>query len=549
VPTPPKPILLTVDDEPQVLNAIDRDLRGHFQGAVRIVKAGGGQEALDAVRRMRERDDPLFLLLVDQRMPGMSGTEFLAEAIRVYPDVKKVLLTAYADTQAAITSINEIGLDHYLQKPWDPPEVNLFPVLDDLLEEWSAEQPPPYEAIRVAGTRWSREAHEVRDFLARNRVPYQWIDIDTDAIYRGKVEALGDVPRPAVFLPDGQVVTGTDRALLAQKIGMRTVAKNKLYDLVVIGAGPAGLAAAVYGASEGLSTVLLDKEATGGQAGTSSRIENYLGFPKGLSGTDLARRATIQAERLGAEILVPQEVVGIRVMTPTKIVTLANGMELQARSVLVATGVAVRRLEVPGAAALSGQGVYYGAALTEAAQYRGEHVFVVGGANSAGQGAVLFAHHASRVTMVVRGSDLGQSMSKYLVDQITRQPNIDRWCQSSIVEVRGDGRLSSVVVEREGVHTEVPAAALFVFIGAAPHSAFLDGLVLRDERGFVVTGTELGPRPPSWPARREPFLYETNVPGIFAAGDVRMGSSRRVAVAVGEGAATVRIVHQYLATI
>jgi thioredoxin reductase (NADPH) len=548
-----KPILLTVDDEPQVLNAIERDLRAHFKGEVRVMKANGGQEALETVRQLKTREMPLALLLVDQRMPGMSGTELLRAAMEIFPDAKKVLLTAYADTQAAITSINEIGLDHYLMKPWDPPEEHLFPVLDDLLEQWASEAPVPEEGLRVVGTRWSGSSHDVKDFLARNRVPYRWIDLERDESYKALVEPTGKLP--LLIFPDGEKLFGPDRTTLATKLGMRTAAKMAFYDLAVIGAGSAGLAAAVYGASEGLRTVLVEKEATGGQAGTSSRIENYLGFPKGLSGTDLARRATAQAERLGAEILVPQEVASLRVDGNYKILCLADGTELTCMALVAATGVAVRRLEVPGAEPLVGAGVFYGAALTEAAHYRGEDVLVVGGANSAGQGAMFFSRYARKVTMVVRGPDLRASMSTYLIDQIASTPNIEVRTETAICELRaeagpgGEPRLGSVVVERRGEQVELAAAALFVFIGAAPHTQLLEGIVARDEKGFVLTGPDLGPKPKGWRLEREPYLFETSVPGIFAAGDVRAGSSKRVAAAVGEGAVAVRFVHQYLGTV
>ena len=546
-----KPILLTVDDEPQVLNAIERDLRAHFQGEVRVMKANGGQEALETVRQLKARESPLALLLVDQRMPGMSGTELLRAAMEIFPDAKKVLLTAYADTQAAITSINEIGLDHYLMKPWDPPEENLFPVLDDLLEQWASEAPVAEEGLRVVGTRWSGASHDVKDFLARNRVPYRWIDLERDETYKALVEPTGKLP--LLIFPDGEKLFGPDKSALATKLGMRTAAKMAFYDLAVIGAGPAGLAAAVYGASEGLRTVLVEKEATGGQAGTSSRIENYLGFPKGLSGTDLARRATAQAERLGAEILVPQEVSSIRVDGNYKILSLADGTELTCMALVAATGVAVRRLEVPGAEALTGAGVYYGAALTEAAHYRGEDVLVVGGANSAGQGAMFFARYARKVTMIVRGPDLRASMSAYLIEQIASTPNIAVRTETTICELRAEAgtepRLGSVLLERKGERAELTVAALFVFIGAAPHTELLEGIVARDEKGYLVTGPDLGPRPKGWRLEREPYLFETSVPGIFAAGDVRAGSSKRVAAAVGEGAVAVRFVHQYLGTV
>lgn len=551
-----KPYILSVDDEPQVLNAVNRDLRRHYQREYRILKSGSGQEALDTLQQLKERNDPVALLLADHRMPEMTGTEFLSEAMKLYPEARRVLLTAYADTEAAIVSINDIGLDYYLMKPWDPPEQNLYPVLDDLLQEWSSTVNLPYQGIRVAGTLWSPHSHDVKDFLSRNRVPYQWLDIETNRDAQALVEAAQGSKRglPVVFMPDGLVLVSPGTTELAHAIGMRTEASAPYYDLIIIGGGPAGLGAGVYGGSEGLKTLMIDKSATGGQAGTSSRIENYLGFPKGLSGAELARRATAQAERFGVEMLIPQEVVAVRVDEPFKFVTLADGTEIGCKGLVVATGVDVRRLQVPGIEKLEGAGVYYGAAMTEAANYAGQHVYIVGGANSAGQGAMFFSRHASQVTMLVRGPSLTLSMSQYLIDQIEGTENIDVRTNTQVAELKGDDRLCSVVLynsERDET-TEEDAAALFVFIGATAYTDMLEGVVARNEKGFILTGVDLMADDKivgGWKLKRQPFMLETNVPGIFAVGDVRDGSVKRVASAVGEGAIAVSMVHQYLKTV
>lgn len=551
-----KPIILTVDDEPQVLNAINRDLRQHYRGDYRIVRANSGAEALEAVRQFKQRNDPLALFLVDQRMPVMTGTEFLEQALEFYPEARKVLLTAYADTQAAIDSINTIGLDHYLMKPWDPPEQQLYPVLDDLLSDWLATVPIPFEGIRVAGTLWSATSHDVKDFLARNQIPYQWLDIEKDAEALKLVESVTaeDVHLPVVFFPDGSTLIQPDFRTLADQVGMHTEASRPFYDFIIIGAGPAGLAGAVYGASEGLNTLLIEKEATGGQAGTSSRIENYLGFPKGLSGADLARRATAQARRLGTELLTAQEATKVRVEDPYRFVTLADGTEISCHALMIATGVSVRELKKPGIEKLTGAGIYYGAALTEAAFYRERHVFVVGGANSAGQGAMFFSRYSSQVTIIVRGSGLEKGMSQYLVDQINDTPNIDVLLRTEVSEVHGDDRLEAItIVSKDSKETRtLPAAALFIFIGAVPHTELVEGVVERNRAGFIITGQDLikeGKRPKGWKLQRDPFMLETSTPGIFATGDVRHGSVKRVASAVGEGSVCVQLVHQYLRTV
>ena len=548
-----KPIILTVDDEPQVLAAINRDLRQHFQGEYRIMRAGSGKEALDTLQQLKERNEQVALLLSDQRMPGLSGTEFLDQARKLYPQAKKVLLTAYADTEAAIQSINSIGLDFYLMKPWDPPEEKLYPVLDDLLGDWLVNVPVPYDGIRVAGTIWSASSHNVKDFLARNRIPYQWLDIETDSETRALTDAIHDKNPglPVVFFPDGETLVAPDNLELARKVGLQTEASAPMYDLIIIGGGPAGLGAAVYGASEGLKTLMIEKEATGGQAGTSSRIENYLGFPKGLSGSDLAHRATVQAIRLGSEILTAQEVVSVRVDEPYRYVKLKNGDEIGCKSLIIATGVTVRELDVPGVRQLSGAGVYYGATLTEAANFAGRPMFVVGGANSAGQGAMHFSRFASKVTMIVRSSSLEKSMSQYLIDQIGDTPNIEVLTRTEVIGVGGTDRLESITYKNRDTGEVVTseAGALFIFIGAVPHTDFMRGIVEMNGAGFILTGPDLivdGNKPRGWVRRRDPFLLETSVPGIFAAGDVRADSTKRVANAVGEGSICVRFVHQYL---
>lgn len=548
-----KPVIVTVDDEPQVLNAVNRDLRQYYKGEYRFIRASSGEEALETVRQLKQRNEMVALLLSDQRMPGMTGTQFLSEAKVFYPQARKVLLTAYADTSAAIESINTIGLDYYLMKPWDPPEQNLYPILDDLLGDWWTSVPVPFEGIRLVGTLWSASCHNTKDFLARNRIPYQWLDLEQSDEAEVLLSTLGkEHPAlPIVFLPSGEVLENPDFPTLAEKVGLKTQASQPFYDLIVVGGGPSGLGAAVYGASEGLKTLLIEKQATGGQAGTSSRIENYLGFPQGLSGAELAQRATIQANRLGAEILTAQEVVGLRVDDPYKFVTLSNGTELSCKALITATGVSVRMLNVPDIESLAGAGVYYGAALTEAANYRGQHMVVVGGANSAGQGAMFFSRYASKVTILVRASALEIGMSQYLVDQIAATPNIEVLTRTEVVAVRGSNKLEAVVYKNNdtGETFVVEAPALFIFIGAIPHTEFVRGAVELNPAGFIITGTDLlkeGKYPRTWKLQRDPFLLETSVPGIFAAGDVRAGSTKRVANAVGEGAVCVHLVHQYL---
>jgi len=551
-----KPVLLTVDDDPEVLNAIERDLRHHFRTDYRVVKASSGPEALDTVRQLKRRGAQVALFLVDERMPHMTGTQFLLEAMKVYPDARRVLLTAYADTDTAIAAINEVGLDHYLLKPWEPPSVRLYPVLEDLLSEWFARARPAFDGIRVAGNALSPASYAVKDFLASNQVPYQWLDMENDATVCELLSgASGGAARlPVVFFPDGTTLVQPTARELAEKVGLQTRAQKPFYDLIVVGGGPAGLAGALYGASEGLRTILVERSAPGGQAGTSSNIENYLGFPGGVTGADLARRAATQAKRFGAEIITAQEAIEIRREDPYRKVILSDGSELTGYAILIAPGMEVRRLEADGIDALLGAGVYYGAALTEAASYRGRDVIVVGGANSAGQGAMFFSRHARKVTMLVRGPDLSAGMSRYLVDRIGETPNVEALVNTSVAAACGNGRLEAVTVVDgvSGERRELAAAALFIFVGTAPRTELCADLVMRDAQGFVLTGRDVmteGRHPAGWTAARDPFLFETNVPGIFCAGDARQGSGKRVAAAVGEGSATVSMIHQYLQTV
>ncbi len=552
-----KPIILTVDDEPEVLNMINRDLRRHFGREYRIIRAGSGEEALDAVKELKTRNESIAVFVSDQRMPQMSGTEFLAQAIQFYPQARKVLLTAYADTDAAIQSINDIGLDHYLMKPWTPAEENLYPVLEDLLADWHANVDIPFDGIRIAGTLWSPHSHTIKDFLSRNQVAYQWLDIEVDAQAEELVRmAVGDaqIKLPVIFFPDGETLIQPDQTQLAAKIGMHSSASQPFYDLAIIGGGPAGLGAAVYGGSEGLQTVLIEKHATGGQAGSSSRIENYLGFPNGLSGADLSRRATAQTKRFGVEILLPREAVGVRVEGPYKHIELSDGSEIRCRALVLAPGVTNRRLDAPGVEELTGAGIYYGATLSEAAHYKDQEVYLVGGANSAGQAAVHFARYATRVTMLVRSSSLEKGMSQYLVDQIADIDNIRVLTRTTVIKAHGDQKLKALTIKNSdsGDTEQVDAAALFLFIGAVPHTDAVANVVLCNRSGFVLTGQELMAHKDfkkHWPLKRAPYYLETSVPGIFAAGDVRQGSVKRVAAGVGEGGVAVALVHQYLKTV
>jgi thioredoxin reductase (NADPH) len=554
-----RPILFSVDDDADVLRAIERDLRSRYGADYRVIGSDSPEKALDILKQLKVRNDSVALLLADQRMPGMNGVEFLQEGAQIFPEAKRALLTAYADTSAAISAINEANINYFFMKPWDPPDELLYPQLDDLLDDWKASYRPPFEGIRVLGTRWSPRSYELRDFLARNHVPYQWIDVELsaqDPETKRLLEALGPEAAnlPVVLFPDGTKLLESVPAQVAQKVGLRTRAQTDFYDLAIVGGGPAGLAAAVYGASEGLHTVMVEREAPGGQAGMSSRIENYLGFPTGLSGGDLARRAVVQAQRFGVEILSPQEAVSVRTEGPYRIVKLADGSEISCHALMVATGVQWRRLEVPGIDKLQGAGVYYGGGATEALSCRGEIIYVVGGANSAGQAAMNFAKYAENVVILVRGDGLAATMSQYLIDQIRRTPNIQVWTHASLAEAHGETRLEqiSVLCSDTNKVERVPANSLFIFIGAVPRTEWLADLVERDERGFILTGPDLirdGERVKGWTLDRDPFLLETNVPGIFAVGDVRHGSVKRVASGVGEGSVAVQFIHQYLSKV
>ena len=548
-----KPVILSVDDDREVLAAVERDLRKRYRTRYRIVTAASGLEALDAARELKRRGTPVALFLVDQRMPLMSGTQLLAELRKLFPDTKRVLLTAYADTDAAISAINDIGLHHYLMKPWDPPELRLYPVLDDLLEEWSASVRLPYEGVRIAGSRWSPQSFIARDFLSRNQIPYQWIDIDADAPARELVQSTaGDLSRlPVVFFADGQHLVAPSNAELAERVGLRTLASRPFYDLVIAGGGPAGLASAVYAASEGLKTLLVEQDAPGGQAGTSSLIENYLGFPSGVTGADLAHRAVMQARRFGAELLVGHAVAGVRREDPYRIVQLSNGTEVSCHALVIASGLSVREIDAQGVAPLIGAGVYYGTAPTEAALYRDQDVSVVGGANSAGQGALFLSRYAKSVTMIVRAPDLTSSMSQYLIDRIGTTANIRVMTGVEMTAVCGQGHLERIDLTHVagGATESLAAAAVFIFIGVAPRTSAFATFVQTDDKGFIITGPDVRQAGRGWPLDRDPLMFETSVPGVFAVGDVRAGANRRIAAAVGEGSAAIFSVHQYLRTV
>ena len=546
-----KPVILAVDDDHEVLSAIERDLRQRYKQSYRVLSSSAGQQALETARELKRRGSQIALFLIDQRMPDMSGTELLAELRVLFPDTKRALLTAYADTEAAIAAINVVGLDYYLLKPWDPPEQRLYPVVDDLLADWRAHATVPFDGVRVVGSRWSPQSFTTRDFLSRNQVPYQWIDIDLDAEMRALVTAGSTAtPKlPVVLLADGTMLVAPTNAELATKVGMQTVAVRPFYDLAIIGAGPAGLACAVYAASEGLKTLLIEQNAPGGQAGTSSMIENYLGFPNGVTGADLARRAITQAKRFGVEVLVSNSVVGLRREDPYRIVELSNGTEVACHALMLSSGMAaVKELEVDGVSRLLGAGVYYGAALSEAAMYRGQHVYVLGGANSAGQGALFFSRYAEKVTLIVRKPSLSPQMSQYLVDRIQVTDNINVIGDSAIVAVHGTDHLESMDIlnAETSVKTTVPVIALFIFIGVAPRTEPFRPLVATDDKGFILTGMDAREAARGWGIGREPMMFETGVPGIFAAGDVRANANRRIAAAVGEGSAAIFSVHQYL---
>jgi len=547
-----KPVILTVDDDPAVLQSISRDLRQQYGDRFRIVRAGSGASALEATEKLKLRGDTVALFLVDQRMPEMSGVAFLEQATEIFPKAKRSLLTAYADTDAAISAINDARLDYYLLKPWDPPEEKLYPVLDDLIQDWQAGFKPEFKGVRIVSDRWSPNSHDLRDFLSRNQIPFRWLDIETNAEAQKLVEYADSSESsdclPLVITGDGTKLINPTVTELAQQVGLQTEAAKPFYDLVIIGGGPAGLAAAVYGASEGLHTVMIEREAPGGQAGTSSRIENYLGFPVGLSGDDLARRAVTQAKRFGVEILTPQAATRLRIEDDYRIVTLTDGSEISCHALILALGVSWRRLNVPGVEQFTGSGVYYGAAKTEAPACEGEEVYVVGGANSAGQAAMYFSKFAKKVNILVRGESLVKSMSQYLIEQIDSTHNIEVMPFHSVVEVQGDRRLEKILVKdsRAGVVKTLDTNYLFIFIGATPSTDWLGDTVARDQNGFIRTGPDMDDNV-AWPLERDRFLLETNVPGVFGVGDVRHGSVKRVASGVGEGSICVQFVHRHLA--
>jgi thioredoxin reductase (NADPH) len=550
-----KPAIVTVDDDPMVSAAISRDLRGRYGGDYRIVRASSGPEALSVLTRLALRNQPVALIASDQRMPAMTGIELLEQARTHAPEAKYLLLTAYADTDVAIKAINDIGLDYYLLKPWDPPQERLFPVIDDLLDDWAQANPDHTSDVRVVGHRWSDRSHEIKTFLARNHVPYRWYDVERDVEAQRLSELAEATPAdlPLVLVPEGDTLRAPSTLDLAGALGLRTTAGQPLYDVCIVGGGPAGLAAAVYAASEGLSTVIVEREAPGGQAGQSAAIENYLGFPRGLTGSDLAHRAVAQVTRFGAEMVLARDVVGLASHGPVHAVEFEGSGEIEARALIVATGVSYRRLGATGLDALTGRGVYYGLNASEATQCQGDDVYVVGAANSAGQAALNLAAFAKRVVLVVRSATLENTMSRYLIERIRSMPHIEVRYRSEVVACRGDGHLETLTLsDREsGAEEEVSTSWLFVFIGASPRTEWLGSQILRDDKGFVVTGQDLQSpgRAGRWPLSRAPFALETSVPGVFAAGDVRLDSMKRVASAVGEGAMSVYLVHRYLATI
>lgn len=549
---PQRPVILAVDDDPAVLSAVRGDLRSRYGRHYRVLTAAGGAEAIETLKRLKLRGDPVAVVVSDQRMPEVNGTEVLTAALALYPELRTVLLTAYADTDVAIGAINELHLDYYILKPWDPPEERLFPVIDDLLGDWHAHHQPSYAVTRVIGSRWSAPTHEIRDFLQRNQIPMQWFDVDASEEGRALLEAAGDDGLPLVITPDGTTLHMPDVGILAAALGHKTHADAEAFDLVIVGAGPGGLAAAVYGASEGLRTVCVEQLVPGGQAGQSSRIENYLGFPTGISGSDLARRAVTQARRFHVDVVAPTAAVGLDLTGPYPRVELADGSAISAGAVILACGVAYHSLNVPGSAELEGRGVFYGASMSERDTVGGEDIVVVGGANSAGQAAVYFSDYARSVTILCRAGELGAKMSAYLVDQIAARPNITVRCGAAIESLEGAERLEGVRIRggAGGGPELVAASALFVFIGASPRTDWLPPQILRDPRGFILTGPALdgstGRRHRTTDGERDPFLYETSAPGVFAVGDVRAGSLKRVASAVGEGSVAVQFVHQVL---
>ena len=546
-----KPVIFSIDDDPSVLNAVERDLRARYGRDYRVIPINSGKAALDYLPKLQQRNETVALFLVDQRMPEMSGVEFFEQAILTYPQAKRVLLTAYADTEAAISSINEVGLDYYLMKPWHPPEERLYPILDELLEDWKMHVHLPYEGIRIAGTLWSLPSHEVKDFLTRHQIPYRWLDIEKDSNARKLVEdTTSNIAKlPVIFFPDGSLLVQPDLKNLADKVGLQTRAEKPFYDIVVVGSGPAGLASAVYAGSEGYKCLVIEKAAPGGQAGSSPRIENYLGFPSGISGDDLTRRAVAQAKRFGVEILSAQEATKVYTKDEYRIVELADGTEISCHAVLVATGASFHMLSMPGGDKLTGAGIYYGAAYTEAMYYQDQHVFVVGGANSAAQGALYLSRFASKVTVLIRGPQ--PTASKYLVDAMNENEKVEILLNTDLMELKGDTSLEQLIVKNSvtGEMQTFDTAALFVFIGVRPQSQLVADLVVHNEKGYIFTGADLmvdNKPPQGWTLDRLPFLFETNIPGIFAAGDVRFGTNHRVASAAGEGSVAFAMMKEYL---
>jgi len=549
-----KAIIFVVDDDPQVLRAVTRDLRQRYRSDYRIISSDSGREALEAITQLKNKGDEVALLLSDQKMPELNGVDFLETAKKTYPNAKRVLLTAYSDTNAAIKAINDVQLDYYLLKPWDPPEERLYPVVDDILDDWLAAYKPPFSGLRVVGYQYSPKSHKLKDFLSGNLFPYQWLDIDSNPVAKeiGSANRLEVKDYPAVLFNDGSLLKNPDVPAIAEKLGLQPKSKASTYDVVIIGAGPAGLAAGVYGGSEGLDTLLIEKRAPGGQAGTSSRIENYLGFPKGLSGQDLARRAITQATRFGIEFLSPTSVEDLSTKDQYKEIKLNTGDTIHTKTVIIATGVDYRKLDTPGIADFTGAGVYYGAATTEAHACKNEDVYIVGGGNSAGQAAMYLSNYAKNVFILIRKPDLSGSMSHYLIEQLNHTENIQVLAKSEICQARGSDRLEQLAIKNleDDTVKEVEAKALFIFIGARPFTDWIQLPIIRDEKGFLVTGRELLSQDgfaQKWKLDREPFLLETSVPGIFAAGDVRSGAMNRVAAAVGEGSMAISLVHRYLA--
>ena len=550
--TETKPVIIAVDDEPEVVQAVQRDLRSRYATDYRIVWASSGQEAIDTLRTLALQDTPVALMLVDQRMPAVTGIDVLRETLDIHPAAKRALLTAYADTEAAIQAINDVGLDHYIMKPWDPPEEKLYPILDDLLEDWAAGYRPRFEGLRIIGQQWSRDAHSLKAFLARNQIPYRSMDIESDPMAWVLTEEAGATMNdlPIVLFGEGPPLFQPTSAEIADRVGLKIHATSEVYDVVIIGGGPAGLAAAVYGASEGLSTLLIEEEAPGGQAGQSSLIENYLGFPKGLSGSDLARRAAAQAQRLGAEIIVPGTVTHLTRNDPFIVVHLADETTVTCKAMVIASGVAYRKLTAEGLEPLIGAGVYYGTSNIEAANHRDQPMYVVGGGNSAGQASLFLSRFTDSVTILIRADDLAATMSQYLIDNIDANPAVNVRPYAQVLAARGDTHLTGLLIRDRQTQEEeeVEAGALFIFIGQTAHTEWLAGLVQLDERGFILTGEDLGPLK-GWNVERDPLPLETSVPGIFAAGDVRHGSIKRVAGAVGEGATAIRFIHNHLASL